>query len=470
VEETLFQHPRSALSLLLALLACQPQRGSDAPAVVQAEPATPPPAQVEAEPGPADPLAAVQAIGQRPRLVRSWAAGSVSALAIGRQGGAALVGSADGEVTRWMLPEALLEQRWDGPPDGGEGPVVAVGHWFSHVWAIWDIDGELLLVDLIDDRVGARMPTPAAGIADVVFPRDQEHLLVALGDGSFARWTPPASALEPLDAAPVALDPVAEAARWAGAGLTDDVQLDARSGEASVGVTRSAGPARLSEDGRVLLGVHHDRLALWHLDAPRAIDEWGGEGPITNIRYAADGLLLLVERGDGVAEVRDAASGRLLVSSPNGEAWEPVQPGGEALALSSLPGVVAAARSPDGRWLVSGVADGGLRRWDLDALRQGRILDTRLDRMLRADPLSSDALLARADLAAIGGRWGREADLLDLSERQGAAVHPARHIRALALAGRLGGAREQLARVAPGLRQDPAVRAWAAWLDAQPGG
>ena len=470
MEETLFLHPRSASCLLLALLACDSPRGSDAPAVLQAEPAPLPPAQVEPEPAAADPLAAVQAIGRRPRLVRSWAAGSVSALAIGRQGGAALVGSTDGEVTRWMLPEALLEQRWDGPPDGGVGPVVAVGHWFSHVWAIWDIDGELLLVDLNDDRVGARLPTPAAGIADVVFPRDQEHLLVALGDGSFARWTPPASALELLEAAPVALDPAAEAARWAGAGLTDDVQLAARSGEASVGATRSAGPVRLSEDGRALLGVHHDRLALWHLDAPRAIDEWGGEGPITTLRYAADGLLLLVGREAGAVEVLDAASGLLLVSSPDVEAWEPVPPGVDALALSSLPGLVAMARSPDGRWLVSGAADGSLRRWDLDALRQGRILDTRLDRMLRADPFSPDALLARADLAAIGGRWGREADLLGLSEKQGAAVHPARHIRALALAGRLGGARELLARVAPGLRQAPAVRAWAAWLDAQPGG
>ena len=383
------------------------------------------------------------------------------------------MGTRDGEVTRWLLPEALLEQRWDGPPDGGEGPVVAVGLWWGHVWAIWDIGGELRLVDLSDDRVADRLPLPGAGIDTVVFPRDEERLLLALGDGSLVGWRPSSGALEMLDAVPSSLDPAAEAVRWGAAGFRVEDLLDTRQGP-PIGVhVLRAGPAKLSADGLVLVGFHSRRVALWYADAPRALEHWAGLGPVQGLAFSDDGLLVAVQRVEGTVELRDAASGLELVPDARAvlpQEWGPLTASQPELALASLPGVTALARSADERWLVTANQDGRLSRWDLDARRQGRVLDTRLDRMLRADPFSPDALLARAELAALAGRWGRVADLLQLAEQQGAAVHAARILRALCLAGRLGGAKERLEQLTPALADDPAVLAWAAWLREQPGG
>lgn len=473
VEVHLLLRSRLSSCVSFLLLACQPQRAPEAPGTVVLEPVATPSVALAVERSPVDLLAAVEAVGRQPRLVRSWPVRGISALALGIQGGVVLAGAEDGQVYRWILPEALLEARWDGPPGGGEGPVVAVGLWWGHDWAIWDVEGELRLVDLTDDRVADRLPVPTAGVQELVFPREQEQLLLALGDGSFARWTPLSGALEPLDAGPPEVDPVAEAARWAKAGLAGETALITRRGAPlTVDALREA-PARLSADGRSLVGVQAGRLGLWRLDAPRALELWGGEGPVQRVAFSSDGLLVAVDRGQGAVELRDAASGLVLVSAFDAGGvggWDPFAGPEAEVPLATVPGVAVAARSPDARWLITAAQDGSLRRWDLDALRQGRVLDTRLDRMLRADAFSPDALLARAEVAAFAGSWSRVADLLDLAVQQGAAVHPALRLRALCLAGRLGGAREVAADQAPPMVDDPAVRAWTAWLEAQPGG
>ncbi len=423
-------------------------------------------------PGPADTLATAEAVGRQPRLVRSWAAGEVSALYLGRQGGQALVGSRDGQVTRWMLPEAMLEQRWDGPPEGGEGPTVAVGLWWSHVWAIWEIGGELVLADLNDGRIADRVAAPQPGIVASEFPRDDERLFLALGDGSVVSWKPPSGALESVETPLPVLDPMVEDVRWESAGLSGSTALGTRANQAVTVRELRAEPALLSADGLVLLGVQDGRLSVWSLEGTRALEDWGAAGPVQRLAFSPHGLMVAVDHDEAGLELRDAATG--LVLAPVVEPallgdWSPFRESTEPSAFDGLPGVAAVARSPDGRWLVTADEAGALRRWDLDAVRQGRMLDTRLDRMLRQAPYASDTLLARAEVAALAGQWSRVADLLALAERQGATVHPARQLRALCLAGRLGGAREVLGLLPPVFREDPAVRAWEGWLEAQEG-
>ncbi len=460
--------PLAASSFLLILTACQQPADPAEPTRVEpaselrSEPSAP------AEPSPEELLGVVEALGDRPRLVRSWATGEVSALELDRQGGEVLVGTRAGEITLWQLPEALLERRWQGAPEGASGPVVGVGHWWSHVWAVFDIDGELWLVDLAGDRVADRVPTPPSGVQRVVFPRDSEQLLLRLGDG-YAGWTPPEGALVPLDRPPSALDPEQEQRRFAAAGLDATQELSTRTGRGVSFGALGEHPLRLSEDGRSLVGVLEDRLGLWELTAPRGVERWEGEGPVLRLGFAARDLLVAVDRGERGVQLRDAVTGLALGALEQAvPAWDPFAVVAEETPLATLPRVSAAARSADGRWLLTADEAGGLRRWDLDALRQGRILDTRLDRMLRAAPYSSDTLLARAEVAALAGRWDKVADLLELAENQGAAVHPARRLRALALAGRPGGARELLERIGPAFQDDPAVRAWAHWLEARP--
>ncbi len=460
---------RRLLPLCLLLLLGCPSEPEPAPEPTVAPVAQVGPDRAEAvSAAPQERLAAVEALGAQPRLVRSWAAGDVSALELGIQGGVALVGTRAGEVTVWQLPEAWLERRWQGAPGGALGPVVGVGQWWSHVWAVFDIEGELWLVDLVDDRLADRVPTPAAGVERVLFPRDSEQLLVQLGDG-FAGWTPPQGALVPLETPPAALDPALERQRWQDAGITPELPLSTRSGTSLAVAALGAGTARLSADGRTLVGLHDDRLGLWDLQAARGLDPWEGQGSVLRLRFAVHDLLVAVDRGSQGVELRDAATGLLLGPLEQvAPGWDPFAVEAEPTAFSSLPGVAVAALSSDGRWLLSADESGSLRRWDLDALRQGRILDTRLDRMLRAAPYSADTLLARAEVAALAGRWGKVADQLELAERQGAAIHPARRLRALSLAGRAAGARELLERVGPSFADDPAVRAWAHWLGTRP--
>ncbi len=435
---------------------------AETPAVeAPAEPTTP------AEPTSANPLLEVELLGEQARLVRSWKAGAVSTFAIGTQGGALLVGTEDGQVSRWILPAALIERHWEAPPQGGAGSVVAVGSWWSHSWAVYAIDGELQLVDLDDARVAATTPAPAAGVTQIHFPRDRETLLLALGDGSYASWTPPGSELEPLAEPPLESEPWELNHRFLSSGHRDDELLATRHAQpVTLGFLRQ-GPVALSADGRALVGVVEGRIGLWHLDAPPSVHTWEGQGAVREIAYTAGDLLVAVDRGEAGIELRDAATGTLLVSGPPPEALMGWDPFGEAAGRPTpegLPGVAAAARSADGRWLLTADDAGALRRWEMDGLKQGRLLDTRLDRMLRADPFSPDALLARAELAAIGARWGRVADLLELAEQQGAAVHPALRIRALTLAGRRSGAEALVGRLSPSFAGDPAVQAWVAYL------
>lgn len=452
-------------SLGLCVAACAPEPPAapspSAPVVVEA------PQPVEATLR--ERIAAVEPEALRPRLVRSWAAGEVSAITLGIQGGVALAGTRDGEVTRWLLPEALLEQRWHAPPEGERGSVVAVGLWWSRAWAVWQQDDTLRLVDLSQGRQIGALPVSAGELSAVVFPREQDWLLLALADGGYARWTPPEAEIERLDAPPQELDPVAEDERWRAVGLGSDIELATRGGSGVAVRTLRAAPAALAADGRTLLGLHDGRLSLWHTDAPTALEVWQAAAPATDLALSPDGRLLAVAAGEG-PEIRDSRTGLPLIPvfEPGALAgWSPFGSGDSGGVETE--GFLAAARSSDGRWLYTITSEGfQLMRWDLDPQRQGRMLDTRLDRMLRADPYSPDALLARAELAALSARWSRCADLLGLAEQVGAAVHPADQLRALCLAGRLGGARELLARLSPRMTDDPAVQAWAAWLAAQP--
>jgi hypothetical protein len=200
------------------------------------------------------------------------------------------------------------------------------------------------------------------------------------------------------------------------------------------------------------------------------LEAWGDAADVESLAWSPDGLLVVVQRAGAGVQVRDAATGTVLMPSVLPD--DPILSRGagavaDAARVTGVAGVTAAATSPDGHWLTTASPDGGLQRWELDTARHGSVLDTRLDRMLRTDPFSRDALLARAQVAELSGRWSRSADLLGQAELVGAVVPPARSLRALCLAGRLGGARELLARVAPRHADDPAVRAWAAWLEAQ---
>ncbi len=413
-------------------------------------------------------LAAVEPEGQRPRLVRSWAAGEVTALDLSIEGGMALVGTRGGEVTGWLLPEALLERRWLAPPEGEDGPVVAVGLWWSHAWAVWRRGEELWLTDLTRGQQVGALPVQASRLEGLAFPREQDWLLLALDDGSYARWLPPDGALEPLETAPAQLDPVVQAARWAEVGLPPGAELGTRDAQV-VRVESLPGPASLSADGGTLLALVGGRLGLWHSDAIAVVSMWRSPAVITALSVSPDGRLVALEAPEGI-EVRDAATGTVLVPASSQRApgaWAPFAPGEPSMV--ELDGFVACALGPEGRWLYALLGGGyQILRADLDPFRQGRMLDSRLERMLRADPHSPDALLARAELAALGGRWSRSADLLGMAEQAGAAVHPADRLRALAMAGRVAGARELRGRVVTRLQDDPAVVAWSAWLDRQP--
>jgi hypothetical protein len=273
----------------------------------------------------------------------------------------------------------------------------------------------------------------------------------------------------PLEATPPELDPAARSARWEAAGLGPQQGLETREGR-ELEVSMLAGPRQLAADERTLLALHGERVGLWHTDALTVLTSWGGPPVVARLAVAPDGRLVAVDSGAGV-EIRDAASGTVLIPALEAGGLPGWEPFASPSAAPELEGVTAGALAPDGSWLVAAAGDAPLiTRWELDPHRRGRVLDTRLDRMLRADPYSSDALLARAELAALAGRWSRCADLLGQAEQVGAVVHPADQLRALGLAGRLGGARELLARLSPTMIADPAVQAWAVWLEAQPEG
>ncbi len=240
-------------------------------------------------------LALTRLVASYPWPVRRWAVGEPSALAMDPLGGLALVGTVDGHVTAWTLPEARLVAGVDGPVVGLDGPVVAVGTWQGLSWGAWQQDGELVLRELEAGREVDRAPLDGRSVEDVFFPAEARFLLVALEGGGLLYWEPGSGALEPtalpagLRAQEVTPDGAAALGTGAHSGVLglyakDSGELLRRfDGWSLARLAPGAGAVLLvdTEGGRLARAELSSAALVWQLDLPGLAQAWvAGRGAL----------------------------------------------------------------------------------------------------------------------------------------------------------------------------------------------
>jgi WD40 repeat protein len=108
--------------------------------------------------------------------------------------------------------------------------------------------------------------------------------------------------------------------------------------------------AEFSPDGKTLAATENKRgIVLWDVDSGKELRRFTGQGDGVGVAFAPDGRRLAAAGAAGVIQVREVASGRLVVELKARE--------------GSLPKRLAYA--PDGKTLASTGDDGAVTLWDL---------------------------------------------------------------------------------------------------------
>ncbi|WP_435019368.1 PQQ-binding-like beta-propeller repeat protein [Tundrisphaera sp. TA3] len=365
----------------------------------------------------------------------------VTALAMNPDGTALIAGDGMGRILGWDMTRDRPRSTF-GPPEHADGIAALAFLPDGRRFVSLDRGGRSILWEIADGRIGKVRdfePTPLGRIASADRPAPGAAAIVSAGEGGVV---------------------LAHAADGTLLRRFDPI----RAHVTALGV---------SADGRkVAAGDDEGRVRV--LDATTGAIEFDrpGRGPVSLVRFSPSGRLLvadagslsLVEPRDGgaVAVLRDAndipapgeieraefsSDGRWLAACTGVDgrvlAWHlPASGKAEPVAIEAGPSPgIAPAFGPDGRTLVVGDADGGIRSWTLDAtpgrLRAEGLPPIRSARgkvaSLRVSPDDGSILaITRDDIALV---W-------DLKDRKGARPVPGSWVagaflpggRALALA------------------------------------
>jgi WD40 repeat protein len=242
------------------------------------------------------------------------------------------------------------------------------------------------------------------GVSSAAFSPSGELIVTGSNDGTARVWD--AATADALDVLSGHEDAIQSAAFWSDTvvvtGSTDRTARiwEAESGEllALRGHEGTVWSAAFSRDGtRVVTGSEDESARVWEAESGEQLRVlYGGASTVACVAFSPDGSRVLTASRDG-ARVWDVADEALHVLSGhegpvNGAAfsadgskvatgsgnavrvWD-TESGEELLMLGGDgENVWSVAFSPDGRWVVSGSADGTARVWDAESGEQLRVL------------------------------------------------------------------------------------------------
>jgi WD40 repeat protein/uncharacterized caspase-like protein len=389
-------------------------------------------------------------LAERKLILQRGHAGGITAIAHTTDGARLITAAQDSTIKVWRVADRSVLQADSAHLVGVTClDVSADGRWL----ASGDGSGQLRLRDLVRDAEVPTGPVHESGVESLAFLGDGEHLVSIDRNGASWLWpiAGPASGVTQLSAQSTGLTAARgpDAMGFARAETDGKVRLHAHGGAPAKTVDGPGGVVtsrRLAMDDRVLAAADDEGrlivrdagsgtvLFAARMDAPVetvALDSgrWlavaaGPRLALVTLNAKPPEIRVRLELPDSANQLLFSSSGRWLAASTQAGRvclWELTEEGrAEPLALENAAETdrtTTLAFGPDGRSLVSGDQDGGLRTWDLPRGRQRpRVLPRR--GQIAGLSVSADGRY----LLQISQDW--QAQVWDLQEGRGLALVP----------------------------------------------